>query len=206
MYCWDRQSSSRCPWSLIRTWRHFPFNSLHNLISSATLTLCFTEYFESTFPCVFLFWAFKGENRAGSLIALGKAVCCLCLLLTLHWGVHFAFQPLCEQGLKSSTCFFPTSVLGKLTQLDFPHKYSIGCTFLLITRNGIINIDHRCHPAWQGSHRWPRSSWASQKASWSKWPNPANSHSTSQAHGHSEEWLVLQFTHWCFIYKLLLAV
>lgn len=73
MYCWDRQSSSRCPWSLIRTQRRFPFNSLQNLISSATLTLWFTEYFESTFPCVFVFWAFKGENRPGSPIASEKA-------------------------------------------------------------------------------------------------------------------------------------
>lgn len=206
MYCWDRQSSSRCPWSLIRTQRHFPFNSLHNLISSATLTLCFTEYFESTFPCVFLFWAFKGENRAGSLIALGKS--CLLLVPSADPPLRssFCISTIMWTGPEKQYLLFPTSVLGKLTQLDFPHNYSIGCTFLLITRNGIINIDHRCHPAWQGSHRWPRSSWASQKASWSQWPNPANSHSTSQAHGHSEEWLVLQFTHWCFIYKLLLAV
>lgn len=133
MYCWDRQSSSRCPWSLIRTRRHFPFNSLQNLTSSATLTLCFMEYFESAFPPFFIIWAFSGEKSWMSDCL--RVYCrCLCFLLTLYPGVHSVSQPLWERGMKSNAFFSLHLFFWKLTQLDFPHNYSAGCSCLLATK------------------------------------------------------------------------
>lgn len=165
MYCWDSQSSSRCPQSLIRTQRHFPYNSLQNLISSTTLTLCFTEYFKSTFFVVSTVWTFKGEKIIGILIALEKNCYCLCFLLALCWEINFVSQLLCEWGLKSRTSCSLHWFWEKLTQLNFPHNYNKGYTFLLMTRDGIITVDNRGQAAsmgvpWEGSYYQPPPSWA----------------------------------------------
>lgn len=140
-----------------------------------------------------------------------KTCCCLYFLPALCWEINFVSQLLCEWGLKSKTSCSLYWFWEKLTQLYFPHNYSTGCTFFLMTRDGIITIEHRGQVAsmgvpWEGNYQQPPPSWASQKALWSKWTNPVNSYSISCVCEHSVEWLVLQFTHWCFIHKILCAI
>lgn len=160
MYCWDSQSSSRCPQSLIRTQKNFPYNSLQNLISPVTLTLCFTGYFKSTFLVSFIVWTFKGEKITESLIALEKT--CLCFLLPLCWEINFASQQLCEWGLKIRSSLSLHWCWKKLTQWNFQHNHSKGCTFLPMTRNGIRPQGQAASKGvpWEGSYHQLPPSWA----------------------------------------------